>query len=150
MMGGPGRFGNLLDQETVKPKSVSQTLSRLGSYFGRFGYMLLLAAVFIVSATWMQVTTPELTGQATDCFLVPTGASAFGNFPGAQAQAQQSSSACWLARDPAALTGTKWVIARLFSLGGYQMPDPTSSSDTDRIAGLGRLVLILISLSVGG
>ena len=149
MMGGHGRFGSLLDQETVKPKSVSETLGRLGRYFGRFGFMLLLAALFIVTSTWMQVTTPELIGQATDCFLVPAGAGAFGNFPGAQAQAAQSGSACWIGNDPASLSGTQWVMGRLFSLGGYQMPDPASSSDVDRIAGLGRLVLILVGLAVG-
>ena len=150
MMGGPGRFGSLLDQETVKPKSISETLARLGGYFGRFGYMLVLAAFFIVTATWMQVTTPELTGQATDCFLVPTGASAFGSFPGAEQQTQSSESACWLQRDTTQLSGTKWVIAKLFSLGGYQMTDPATASNADRMAGLGRLVAILIGLSVGG
>jgi len=79
-MMGPGRFGNILNQETIKPRNLSETLARLGSYFGRFWYMIVIAVLFVVVATWTQVTTPELTGQATDCFLVPAGASAFGNF----------------------------------------------------------------------
>jgi hypothetical protein len=60
--------------------------------WGQAGPVLLLlaAALFVVAATWTQVTTPELTGQATDCFLVPTGASMFGSFPGAQPQSQAS------------------------------------------------------------
>src|SRR5574339_740445 len=120
-MMGHGRMGNLFNQETLKPKSISETLTRLGSYFGRFSYMLVLAALFIVTATWAQVTTPELTGQATDCFLVPAGASAFGSFPGAQQQGQASESACWLQNDPSTLSGTRWIIAKAFSLGGYQM-----------------------------
>ncbi len=35
-MMGPGRFGNILNQETIKPRNLSETLVRLGSYFGRF------------------------------------------------------------------------------------------------------------------
>jgi ATP-binding cassette subfamily B protein len=149
-MMGHGRFGNAFGQETLKPKSISETLLRLGRYFSRFGYMLVLAAVFIVTATWAQVTTPELSGQATDCFLVPAGASAFGSFPGAQQQSQASGSACWLNQDPSTLSGTPWIIAKAFSLGGYQMADPATSSGADRIAGLARLILILIGLSIAG
>ena len=38
MMGGGGqnRFGGALNQETIKPRNLSETLGRLGSYFGRF------------------------------------------------------------------------------------------------------------------
>jgi len=150
MMGGPGRFGDLLKQETIKPKSLTETLGRLGRYFGRFSYMLLAAAIFVVGATWMQVTTPELTGQATDCFLVPTGASVFGSFPGAQAQAQTSVSACWLGNDPSTLSGTKWIISKAFTLGGYEMPDPATSTTAQRVDGLTRLVVILVTLAIGG
>jgi len=147
---GHGRLGSLLDQETIKPRSVRETLGRLGKYFSRFGYMLLLAAVFVVGSTWMQVTSPELTGQATDCFLVPTGASAFGNFPGAAQQAEGSASACWLAQEPDTLTGTRRVVTELFTLGGYRMSDPPSASNADRVAGLGRLIAIFVGLTVGG
>ena len=79
-MMGPGRFGGMLNQETVKPRALGETLSRLGRYFVQYWYMIALAVVFVVVSTWTQVTTPELTGQATDCFLVPAGASAFGGF----------------------------------------------------------------------
>src|SRR6185369_9994719 len=86
----------LFRQETIKPKDLSNTLARLGSYFGKFWYMLLLVLVLITISTWTQVITPELTGQATDCFLVPLGNqfAAFG--PQAQAQSANSASACWL------------------------------------------------------
>ncbi len=80
MGGGPGRFGGMLNQETLKPRNLSETLARLGGYFSRFWYMILVAVVFVVISTWSQVTTPELTGQATDCFLVPAGQSAFAQF----------------------------------------------------------------------
>jgi ATP-binding cassette subfamily B protein len=69
------RFGGMLNQETLKPRNLGETLARLGGYFSRFWYMILLAVGFVIVATWTQVTTPELMGQATDCFLVPTSAS---------------------------------------------------------------------------
>ena len=39
-MMGTGRFGGLLKQETLKPKNLSETLARLGSYFSQFWYMI--------------------------------------------------------------------------------------------------------------
>ena len=63
-----------------KPRALGETLVRLGRYFGQYWYMIVLAVLFVIVSTWTQVTTPELTGQATDCFLVPAGASAFGGF----------------------------------------------------------------------
>jgi len=101
-MMGPGRFGGMLNQETIKPRALAETLARLVRYFGQYWYMIVLAVLFIIVATWTQVTTPELTGQATDCFLVPSGVSAFGQFaaPSPQADSQtQAASSCWLASD---------------------------------------------------
>jgi hypothetical protein len=63
----------LLNQETIKPRNLGETLVRLGKYFGQYWYMIVLAVLFVVISTWTQVTTPELMGQATDCFLVPAG-----------------------------------------------------------------------------
>src|SRR6266508_2734447 len=99
-MMGPGRFGNILNQETIKPRNLSETLVRLGSYFGRFWYMIVVAVLFVIVSTWTQVTTPELTGQATDCFLVPAGQSAFAQFSSYSAgngqQSEQQTTSCWL------------------------------------------------------
>src|SRR3990170_5325027 len=113
----------MLNQETLKPRKLGETLARLGSYFGRFWYMLALALVFVLISTWSQVTTPELIGQATDCFLVPLGQSAFGGLAslGASGASQSggSASSCWLgASDPSVLTGTHKVIYRLYTAGG--------------------------------
>src|SRR6185369_6982649 len=82
---------DLFKQETIKPKNLSNTLARLGGYFGRFWYMVLIVLTLITISTWTQVITPELTGQATDCFLVPMGsqAGAFGSF----SQTQSANSA---------------------------------------------------------
>src|SRR6185436_20876196 len=100
-MMGPGRFGGLLNQETIKPRNLSETLGRLGRYFIRFWYMIAIAVLFVIVSTWTQVTTPELTGQATDCFLVPTGASVFGSFASSfgannAAPSAAQTSSCWL------------------------------------------------------
>src|SRR5215217_951947 len=107
-----GRAGGFLNQETIKPRALGQTLARLGRYFGQYWYMIALAVLFVVVSTWTQVTTPELTGQATDCFLVPAGASAFGGF-GAQggSENQQAASTCFLTtQDPSTLTLSRRII----------------------------------------
>src|SRR5215831_11508315 len=101
------RGGELFKQETLKASNINNTLARLGGYFGKFWYMLLFVLVLISISTWTQVITPELTGQATDCFLVPLGnqAGSFGNFFGqTQSQNSASASACWLGtEDPSSL-----------------------------------------------
>ncbi len=150
---GPGgRFGGMLNQETVKPRRLGETLARLGGYFSRFWYMLVVALSFVVVATWTQVTTPELTGQATDCFLVPAGASVFADFASFGPQSgsdSQAASTCWLtSSDPASLTWTRRLVYNAFHSGGYEVPvNPTNE---DRIAALFRLILIVIALYVTG
>jgi ATP-binding cassette subfamily B protein len=137
-----GGRNELFKQDALKARNLGGTLARLGRYFGQFWYMLVLAVILVVIATWTQVTTPELTGQATDCFLIPVGASSgFATFPGAAEQAQASQSSCWLASDPQTLTGTQRIIATAFRLGGYQVPNPATSTNDQRIEGLWRLIL---------
>jgi len=162
-MMGHGRFGGMLNQETIKPRALSETLARLGKYFIQYWYMIALAVVFVVVSTWTQVTTPELTGQATDCFLVPAGASAFGEVasfaPLRQAQgdaqagspSEQTSSSCYLAtNDPSTLSPTRKLIYNAFSLGGYQTPDPANMTSDQRTEGLFRLIMVMIGLFVLG
>ncbi|MFH1185953.1 MAG: ABC transporter ATP-binding protein [Chloroflexota bacterium] len=148
MMGGPGRFGDILNQETLKPRSLTSTLLRLGGYFGRFWPGLIVAVLFVLIATWTQVTVPELTGQATDCFLVPLGAGEFSGLSSAfmQSQAANSAATCWLVSDPAGLTGSRWIIARAYHAGGFAAPALQSMTSADRIAGLARLIGIVIGL----
>ncbi len=144
-MMGPGRFRDLLDQDTQKARNVGETLARLLNYFGRFWYMIALAVVFVFIATWTQVTTPELLGQATDCFLVPnTGGSGMAAFaPPTASQTEAQGASCWLAQDPAVQSGSRKIIASLYRLGGF---DPGE----ERVAGLVRLILIVIGLFVAG
>src|SRR5688500_5744434 len=154
-MMGPGRFGGLLNQETIKPRDLSETLARLGKYFVQYWYMIALAVVFVVVSTWTQVTSPELMGQATDCFLVPAGASAFGGFasfaPQADSQTAQTSSSCYLATDdPSTLSPTRKLIYDAYTLGGFETPDPANMTSSQRTEGLFRLVIVMVGLFVLG
>jgi ATP-binding cassette subfamily B protein len=151
---GPGRFGGLLNQETIKPRNLSETLGRLGKYFIRFWYMIAIAVLFVIVSTWTQVTTPELTGQATDCFLVPAGASTLGGFasfaPEAGSQTAATSS-CYLATDdPSTLTFSRQIIHKAYTLGGFKVPDPATTTNDQRIEGLFRLILVMIGLFLLG
>lgn len=153
MMHGGGRMRGLLDNESLKPRNVGETLSRLGSYFGRFWYMLVLAVVFVVIATWTQVATPALIGQATDCFLVPLGAETrFASFAGTPASAPETSqSNCWLATDdPSTLTTTNRLIYNAYTMGSYPILDPAALTSEQRIEGLARLIGIVVALFVSG
>ena len=76
MMGPGGGPGRLLQGETSKPKSVGATLGRFGPYFGKYKLILLLVAVLVIVTTWFQVLTPDLLGQAVDCYLTPATAKA--------------------------------------------------------------------------
>jgi ATP-binding cassette subfamily B multidrug efflux pump len=145
----------MLDRETIKPRNVSETLARLGKYFVRFWYMIALAVLFIVISTWTQVTTPELTGQATDCFLVPAGASLFEGFGSTAAdsgsQPQQTASTCYLATDdPSTLSLSRKLIYSMYTIGGFEVVDPLTATGEQRIAGLFRLILVMIGLFVLG
>ena len=145
-----GRAGGLLNQETLKPRALGETLARLGRYFGQYWYVIALAILFVVISTWTQVTTPELTGQATDCFLVPAGASAFGGF-GAQTGSEQPASTCYLTtEDPSTLTLSRRLIYNAYTLGGFEMVDPATATTAQRIEGLFRLILVMIALFVLG
>ncbi|MBL8103199.1 MAG: ABC transporter ATP-binding protein [Anaerolineales bacterium] len=147
-----GRAGNFLNQETIKPRNLSETLGRLGKYFGRFWYMIIIAVLFVVVSTWTQVTSPELMGQATDCFLVPAGSSAFAQLAPPTDSAQQTVSSCWLGttEDPSTLSYSRQIIYKAYHLGGYTTPDLATATNDERITGMFRLILIVIALYVIG
>src|SRR5260221_5104132 len=146
------RGGDLFKQETLKASNINNALARLGGYFGRFWYMILVVLTLITISTWTQVITPELTGQATDCFLVPLG-NQFASFgPQAQAQSANSASACWLGTtDPTSLTWTRQLIHKIYTWNNYPAPvNMTSMTNTQRIEGLFRLIMIVVGLFVLG
>ncbi|HET6845957.1 MAG TPA: ABC transporter ATP-binding protein [Anaerolineales bacterium] len=152
MMGGHGRFGDILNQETLKPRSLGVTLRRLGSYFGRFWPGLVFAMLLIVTSTWTQVTTPDLMGQATDCFLVGLGASSTGGSTGGFLGNQSASSAanCWIVREPSTQAGARWLLSSVYRVGGFQPPAADALDTAGRMAGLARLVGIIVALFVIG
>ncbi len=113
----------MLGDEVSKPKSVGTTLARFWGYFKRYRLGLLLVAVLVVAGTWMQVRTPDLIGQAVDCYLMPASTQALGVNLGA---AEEGASAnCWFDDVPA------------------------DASTSLLIAGLGSLMLIILALYVG-
>jgi ATP-binding cassette subfamily B protein len=120
MFGGLGGPRFLMEREVLKPKKTSETLRRFGHYFRPYWPVLLLAATFVVIATWAQVTVPELIGQAADCYFtpaVPANAGGFGSAAGSN---------CW-----------------------YE-PARDQLTSEGRIAGLGGLVLRAVGLFVLG
>ncbi len=146
----PGRAGEFLNRDTIKPLNVGETLSRLGGYFGRFWFMLTLAILFVITATWTQVTNPELIGQATDCFLVPSGVNPFASFSPTAAPEPQKESSCWLAADPSTLSGRKLLLNKIYTVGGYTVTDPAVATNDQRIEGLVRMIVFIIALFVAG
>src|SRR3989338_8319339 len=152
-MFGPGGPRAILDRETLKPKSTGATLARLAQHFGPFWPALLAAAFFIIISTWAQVTTPELIGQLVDCYLAPAAASAFGSFPGRWGKSADNSQAnCWLSegRTPSGFTQT--VVKTVFTAGSFAAPtaDAATLTQEQRFAGLGRMIVLIISLYAAG
>jgi ATP-binding cassette subfamily B multidrug efflux pump len=133
MMGGPR---NMLQQEVSKPVKAGATLSRLARYFRPYWIVLIIVALLIIGSTWTQVITPNLTGQAVDCFITPASASrltgsqgGFSGFtiPGQSSGQQQTSTNCW-----------------------FSSLDPKTASTSDFVAGLAGLVgLVLLIFAAG-
>lgn len=132
MMGGGGPRHFALNTETSKPKAAGQTLARLARYFKPYAGLLLLVAVLVIVTTYMQVVTPDLTGQTVDCFLTPATRQALGGSGQGGAPAQipgltgNAATNCWY-------TSTN--------------PDATTG---DYVAGLGGLVLLIAGIFAAG
>jgi ATP-binding cassette, subfamily B, multidrug efflux pump len=123
MFHGQDGLRRLMSQDTLKPQKLSETLRRFGDYFRPFWPMLILVAVLIIAVTWAQVTAPRLIGQAVDCYLTPGVAQVTGGFPG-QTATDASQANCWFATETAEM------------------------ADAERLAGLGRLILLIAGLYV--
>lgn len=149
MFGDSSRLRHLMSGEEMKPKKLSETLARFGHYFRPYWPMVLLSFSLIIVSTWAQVTAPELVGQAVDCYLTPAASSAFGGLPGASSDDNAPASNCWLGKAPGELSATQRAIQSALAAGDFPSPS-ASSTDDDRVAGLGRLILILIGIYVSG
>jgi ATP-binding cassette subfamily B multidrug efflux pump len=150
MFGGGGGHGprGFMAQEAFKPKRTSETLIRFGKYMLPWWPALVVAVFLVVISTWAQVTTPEVTGQLTDCFLSPAASSALGqsSFTGLS---NSSASNCWLIAGKTPSGFSQRVVKSLFLAGGFSAPS-ANPSDAERLAGLGRLTLIMVGLYVVG
>ena len=126
MMGG-GRH-HALAAEQRNPTSTGATLRRLWSYF-RGHYRLLLLAVLALAAlsAYIQVLTPDLLGQAVDCYLAPAlQGGTDGGSSLLQGMSSASESNCW-----------------------YSEADPTRTRD-ETLAGILNVVLLLAGLFAAG
>lgn len=145
-------FGNpnqMFQRETSKPKNTSDTLRRFSKYLLPWWPALVLALVFVVISTWAQVTNPELNGQLVDCYLTQAAASAFGGaaLPGNAETSAQSN--CWLSEGVEPEGFTQKAVKAIFLSGGFKAPTETLTQD-ERIAGLGRLTLLIVGLYLIG
>ena len=77
MFGGGHGVSGAMGRDTLKPKNVSETLRRFGTYFKPFWLLLVLVVVMMLASTWAQVTAPKLIGQVVDCYLTPGAVTAF-------------------------------------------------------------------------
>ncbi len=145
-------FGNarfLLDQETSKPKSVGETLGRLGKLFAPYWPALLFSLTFMVLSTWAQVTTPELTGQVVDCYLTPASGAIAAASPIGAELADASQSSCWLSADVEANGITQSLTKSAIAWLGTPVPSADAVlTDADRIAGLGGVLAIIVTLFI--
>jgi len=126
MFGGPHGISRVMGGESLKPQKVGVTLRRFAVYFRPYWYLLAIAAVMLVGATWAQVESPKLIGQLVDCYLTPSAVTAIGNSQFAELGGVASGAVnnCTMESDPAVL------------------------STAERLAGLGRVALMIVGLSL--
>jgi ATP-binding cassette, subfamily B, multidrug efflux pump len=113
------RHVQLLGVEETKVRDVRQTLRKFWDYFGHYKTILIIVAVMVIAGTVMQVAIPVLIGQAVDCYLAPATLALEGEV------ADASVRNCW-----------------------YTAVQPEATA-ADLIAGLGRLMLLIIVLFAG-
>ncbi|MGN6814257.1 MAG: ABC transporter ATP-binding protein [Thermomicrobiales bacterium] len=110
-------------QETSKPQAVSKTLARFWQFFKAYRLVLLLVAALVVFSTYLQVTIPDLIGQAVDCYLTPATEAALAR-NGAPAVASGAATNCW-----------------------YTTLSPQATT-ADYLTGLGKLLLLITGMYV--
>src|SRR5438552_1475240 len=98
----------LFQQEARKPRAVGETLGRFWLYFRSYTHVLLFVAVLIVVSTFLQVSVPNLMGQAVDCYLVAAPANCWYTAANPQATASETI---------AGLGGLVLLIVGMFAVG---------------------------------
>jgi len=112
--------------EAAKASDVGASLARLWMRFREHTLVLMTIGVLIVISTYLQVTIPNLLGQAVDCYLTPATLTALAAAnPGAASAGAASGTNCWFVQfDPGAST-------------------------TNYALGLSKLVLLIVVMYVG-
>src|SRR3984893_8080010 len=116
MIGGQRDW--LLQSEARKATAVQETLGRFSHYFRPFSPILICVAALVIVGTYLQVSIPNLMGQAVDCYLSPVAA--------APDVASASAAHCWYT-----------------TLGGADTPQ---ASPAEYAAGLGGLVALIVGM----
>lgn len=148
--GGPMR---MMGQAVLKPRDVRNTLARFGHYFKPYWLVLIGVVLVVIVSTWTQVISPDLTGQVVDCYLTPAATASFGNFPGQEQVASSSQTNCWLAAGAEAGDLSHQAIRAVMTATNIPAPsadNPAALSATDRLVGMGGVILIIVALYVGG
>jgi ATP-binding cassette, subfamily B, multidrug efflux pump len=143
---------DLMGRETLKPKNTGSTLARFGHYFRHYWLVLLVVVAIVIVSTWMQVTTPDLTGEVVDCYLTPAATSTFGNFLGPNT-ASSAQTNCWLANTGDTGDLTHNIIRGMATAMSLPIPSADNTqplTDAQRLAGLVGLIVIIIALYVLG
>jgi ATP-binding cassette subfamily B protein len=128
----------MMIQEASKPKNIWSTLGRLGSYFKPYLLALVVILALILGTAYINVRTPQLTGQAVDCFLTPATAERFTGSNTGQGGAASPLQSMLSSSQSAAATNC-W-FTKLSA-------NPTAD---DFIRGLGLLTLVIVALFVAG
>ncbi len=138
----------MLEQEVTKPRNVGATLSRLFGYFRPYWLLLVGVLVLLLLNSYSQVVTPQLTGQAFDCFVTPALAGTFVAAPaaGADAAAAPTESSAGAATGAEAAAAQPSAAASNCTWSDL----PAGSSQAEYLRGLGRLALWLVALSIIG
>lgn len=68
MMGMDGGR-RIFEREVVKPQDLSKTMGRFAQYFRPYWYLVAITFVLVMVSTWTQIYSPQIIGQAVDCYL---------------------------------------------------------------------------------
>ncbi len=87
----------MFQTEAKKASAVGATLGRMWTRFRKYSPVLLGVALLIIISTYIQVTIPDLLGQAVDCYLTPATVAALVPADATNVPATVSAN-CWFAR----------------------------------------------------
>lgn len=121
----------MLEQEADKAQNISVTLARFGGYFKKYWLGVMATVALVILSTWMQVVSPDLVGQAIDCYLYQ--------------QPGQVTDTCWFSDDDARV-----IEARINADATIADADKEAAIVSEKLGGIGRVVLTLVGLYVAG